>query len=64
MEINSLAAYSQMKTPLRTAAELGVSVVGRSLDQQQLDGQAALTLMEAAAVLIELNPGQNIDIYV
>ncbi len=49
--------------PLATGYASSMSGVRGSLNQQEQTGQAALSLIEAAAVPIDPNIGQNIDIY-
>jgi len=64
MGINSIVTYSQQQVSARVSDVMAVSAAKRGLNQQKLEGQAALKLMEAAAVPIDPNLGQNIDIYV
>ena len=63
MSIDSIASFSSQQVRQNVSAVMEVSAVKRSLNQQELQGEAALKLMEAAAVSIDPNLGQNIDIY-
>lgn len=62
MSINSIIQTAQSIGATNTRTVMEVSAVKRELDQQELEGQAALKLMEAAAVPIDPNVGSTIDI--
>ena len=64
MSVDSIVSFSNQQVRNNIAAEMGVAAVQRNLNQQELEGQAALKLMAAAAVPVDPNIGQNIDIYV
>jgi len=63
MSIDAVVSFSNQQVMSNISAVVEVSAARRSLDQQELQGQAALKLMEAASVPIDPNLGQNIDIY-
>jgi hypothetical protein len=56
--VTQQAAYK----PIATKAEM--AGVRGSLNQQKLNGQAALALIASAAVPIQSDNGQTIDVYV
>ena len=61
---SSIAGASAAQSySLATGYASSMSGVRGSLNQQEQTGQAALSLIEAAAVPIDPNIGQNIDIY-
>ena len=63
MSVDSVVGFSQQQARLNMSAVMQVAAASRHLDQQELQGQAALKLMAAAAMPIDPNLGQNIDIY-
>lgn len=63
MSVNSVVSFSNQQVMRNVSAVMEVSAAKRNLDQQELQGQAALKLLKAAAVPIDPNVGQNIDIY-
>jgi hypothetical protein len=64
MSIDAVVSVSQQLTSSNISARMEVAAAKRNLDQQKLVGQAALKLMDAAAVSVDPNLGQNIDIQV
>ncbi len=61
---SSIAGVSAAQNyPLARGYATSMSGVRGSLNQQEKTGQAALTLISSAAVPIDPNIGQNIDIY-
>ena len=62
MSIDSIVSFSNQQDSRNVSAVMEVSAAKRNLDQQKLQGQAALKLMDAAAVPIDPNVGQNINI--
>ena len=62
MSVNAIVQTAQSIGATNTRAIMEVAAVKRQLSQQELEGQAALKLMEAAAVPIDPNIGSNIDI--
>jgi hypothetical protein len=64
MSIDSIIQTSQTLHASQIQAAMEVAAVKRGLSQQELEGQAALKLIETAAVPIDPNVGQSIDIRV
>ncbi len=64
MSVAAIAGFSQQLLNVGVSAQLDVAAARRQLNQQKLEGQATLKLMEAAAVPVAPNIGQNIDIQV
>ena len=64
MSVDSIVNIANQQRLMNVTAVMEVAAARRNLDQQELQGQAALKLMETAAVPIDPNLGQNIDIYV
>jgi hypothetical protein len=63
MSVDSVVSFSNQHAMRNVSAVMQVSAAKRNLDQQELQGQAALKLLEAAAVPVDPSVGQNIDIY-
>ena len=63
MSVDSIVSFSSQQVARNVSAVVEASAAKRSLNQQELQGQAALKLMEAAAVPIDPNVGQNLNIY-
>lgn len=64
MNVEPLVVYSQQMAATRLAEKVSVVAAKRGLNQQKLEGEAALKLMDAAAVPIDPSLGRHIDIYV
>ena len=64
MSMNAIVGASQAMQKVQMSAVMEVAAARRQLDQQELNGQSALKLMDAAAVPIDPNLGQNINIRV
>ncbi len=62
MSVNSIVQTAQSIGSTNTRAIMEVASVKRVINQQELEGQAALKLMEAASVPIDPNIGSNINI--
>ncbi|SHI55442.1 Putative motility protein [Malonomonas rubra DSM 5091] len=63
MSIDSVVSIANQYNIRDLSAVVQVAAAKRGLDQQELRGQAALKLLESAAIPIDPNMGQNIDIY-
>ena len=63
MSIDSVLSHSSQQANANLSAVMEVSAVRGNLDQQELQGQAALKLMAAAAIPVDPNLGQNINTY-
>lgn len=63
MSVDSVVSFSNQQVVKNVSAVMEVSAAKRNLNQMELEGQAALKLMAAAAVPIDPNVGQNLDIY-
>lgn len=64
MSLDSVVSFSSQQVRQNVSAVVEVLAVKRELSQQELQGEAALKLMEAAMVSFDPNVGQNINIYV
>ncbi len=64
MSINSIIQTAQSIGSTNTRTIMAVSAVKRELSQQELEGQAALKLMEAATIPVDPNIGNNVDVKV
>ncbi len=64
MSINSIVSISQQLQTSQLSATLEVAAARRNLDQQEINGQAALKLMAEAAIPVDPNLGQSINISV
>lgn len=64
MAVNSTGAAAQISHGKPISLSMGISGVRGSLNQQRQDGEAALALIESAAVPIKPWIGQNINIVV
>lgn len=62
MDTNSIVQLSQSLNGSQIQAVMEVASAKRGLDQQELEGQAALKLIETAAVPVDPNVGQHVDI--
>lgn len=63
MSVSSIVSLSQQQVSANVSMVMQVAAARQQLNQQELQGQAALKLMETAAIPIDPNIGQNIDIY-
>lgn len=63
MSIDSVVSFSTQQARQNVSAVVEVSALKRELNQQELQGEAALKLMEAAMVSFDPNVGQNINVY-
>lgn len=58
---DSIREVSRTLLASQVSQALQVAAAKRNLDQQKIDGQAALKLVDAAAAPVDPNIGRNID---
>lgn len=63
MSVGSVVSFSQEQLKASMTQKVQVAAAKRGLDQQKIQGEAALKLMDAAALPADPNVGRNVNTY-